>query len=230
MNAIVGHWDKGAIWRTTSGEFSSNAYFCELDGGQEGILIDPGLDGKAIDADLMANNQHPVAIVCTHGHFDHAGSAEYFQRKYGVKIYMHKNDLKTYKSSNFLLMAFKIDQRIVLADEISCIENDSFLRVQNVQLYFRSTPGHTPGSCIIQLGNSWFTGDTLYSKRVGLSKLPGEDSVKLKLSILSLWNDLTSKVNIYPGHGESSSGEMVKTNNKELNKFLGIDIGSIDNQ
>ena len=32
------------------------------------ILIDPGLDAEAIDAALMAKNQIPVAIVCTHGH------------------------------------------------------------------------------------------------------------------------------------------------------------------
>jgi hydroxyacylglutathione hydrolase len=222
MSAIVGHWDKGAIWRTTSGIFSSNAYFCELGKGQEGILIDPGLDAEAIDAALMANNQIPVAIVCTHGHFDHAGSAGFFQKKYGIKVYIPENDEKLFKASNFLLMAFKIPAKVLFPQEVTYIKSGSDIEVGDVRLYFRSTPGHTPGSCIIQLGSAWFTGDTIYSQGVGLSKLPGENHDQLRASLLDLWEDLTKDVVIYPGHGNAANGDIVKNENKALIQFMEV--------
>ena len=47
-------------------------------------------------------------VILTHGHFDHAGGAAWFQEKYGAPCYLHGADLKTLRSSNFLIMAFRI--------------------------------------------------------------------------------------------------------------------------
>jgi hydroxyacylglutathione hydrolase len=220
MNSLVGRWSEGAIWRTTSGIFSSNSYFYEIGCLREGILIDPGLDGPAIDAALIRNKQTPIAIVCTHGHFDHAGSADYFQKKYGVNIYLPKRDARIFRSSNFLLSAFKIPVKISLPDHIDYIDSGSNLCIRNLPIYFRDTPGHTPGSCIIEINNAWFTGDTLYAQGIGLSKLPGEDHRQLKSSLLGLWTDLTEQITIYPGHGDPANGAMVKIENRALIKFL----------
>jgi glyoxylase-like metal-dependent hydrolase (beta-lactamase superfamily II) len=220
MANIVGNWGVGAIWRITSGVFSSNAYFCELDVEGGGILIDPGLDGATIDAELSELGFWPNKVFCTHGHFDHTGSASYFQKKYGSQVFLHRLDARIFKSSNFLLMAIKIPQTIKLAD-ICYVENDFKIEIANHQLKFLPAPGHTPGSCVIELGNSWFTGDTIYSKGVGLSKLPGEDPVTLKESIKLLWPNLSFELSIFPGHGEPSNGQFIRTKNYELLNFLG---------
>ena len=221
MASVVGHWGRGAVWCISSGRVASNAYFCEADVGGGGILIDAGLDGPTIDAQLNEHGLRPHQVFCTHGHFDHVGSAAYFQKKYGCQVFMHQADERTMKASNFLLMALKIPQKITLP-VVTFVENQFTLDVNGQLLRFLAAPGHTPGSCVIEFGSAWFTGDTLYSRGVGLSKLPGEDSEMLKRSVLHLWNRLTVERIVYPGHGAVSDGASIRHENRKLLKFLGL--------
>ena len=219
MASVVGNWGGGSVWRVTSGEFSSNAYFCEaqVDGG--GILIDVGLDGLAIDAELSEYGLHPNAVFCTHGHFDHTGSASYFQKKYGCQVFVPKADEKLMRASNFMLMAMKIKHKVVLPDA-TLVEEDFVIDISGTLLRYLPAPGHTPGSCIIEFGNAWFTGDTLYAHGVGLSNLPGEDQAVLKQTIRRYWKDLTPERTIFPGHGNSADGLSLRIGNYELLHFL----------
>ncbi|MYM25453.1 MBL fold metallo-hydrolase [Duganella sp. FT135W] len=221
MANVVGNWGGGNVWRVTSGEFSSNAYFCEAQVEGGGILIDAGLDGETIDAELREHGFHPHAVYCTHGHFDHTGSASHFQKKYGSAVFVPKADLKLMKASNFLLMAMKIQHKVVLP-EATLVAPDHVADIAGTPLRYLPAPGHTPGSCIIEFGNAWFTGDTLYARGVGLSHLPGEDHAVLKQTILGYWQDLTPERTIYPGHGNAADGESVRTGNAALLNFLGL--------
>lgn len=221
MASIVGNWGGGAVWRVTSGVFSSNAYFCQADVDGGGILIDAGLDGATIDAELSEHGLRPHALYCTHGHFDHTGSASHFQQKYGCQVFLHKADARTMKSSNFLLMAIKIPHKVTLAD-VTYVDDDFSTMVGGQELRYVTAPGHTPGSCIIEFGSAWFTGDTLYSRGVGLSHLPGENHEQLKASILNLWPRLSADRTIYPGHGDAADGVSVRTGNQALLNFLGL--------
>jgi len=221
MASIVGNWGGGAVWRVTSGVFSSNAYFCQADVDGGGILIDAGLDGATIDAELSEHGLRPHALYCTHGHFDHTGSASHFQKKYGCQVFLHKADTRIMKSSNFMLMAIKIPHKVTLAD-VTYVDDDFSTIVGGQQLRYVAAPGHTPGSCIIEFGSAWFTGDTLYSRGVGLSHLPGENHEQLKASILNLWPRLSADRTIYPGHGDVADGVSVRTGNQALLNFLGL--------
>ena len=219
MASVVGNWGSGAVWCITNGEFSSNTYFCETNVPGGGILIDAGLDGAAIDEQMSAHGLRPHQVFCTHGHFDHIGSASYFQKKYGCQVFLHKGDARIMKSGNFLLMVLKIEQKIDLP-EVTFVDDQFTLDINGNALKYRATPGHTPGSCVIEFGDALFTGDTLYSRGVGLSNLPGEDAVLLKQSIRGLWQYLTSAITIYPGHGNAADGETVRNQNIALQQFL----------
>lgn len=221
MASIVGHWGGGAVWCVSSGQFLSNAYFCEADVPGGGILIDAGLDGPVIDAQLTEHSLHPYQVFCTHGHFDHVGSAAYFQKKYDCQVFMHQADERTMKMGNFLLMALKIPQKITLP-VVTFVEDQFTLDVNGQALRYLAAPGHTPGSCVIEFGSAWFTGDTLYSRGIGLSKLPGEDTEMLKRSVRNLWNGLTVQRIVCPGHGAVADGASVRRENRALLKFLGL--------
>ena len=221
MATEVGNWGGGTVWRVTSGTFSSNAYFCEANVPGGGILIDAGLDGPAIDAQMSERGLRPHQVFCTHGHFDHAGSAAYFQKKYGCQVFMHRADVRTLKASNFLLMAFNIPQKIELPD-VTYIDTPFCIDINGQPLHYLPAPGHTPGSCVIEFGGAWFTGDTIYSRGVGLSQLPGENAALLRTSIHALWERLTRERTIYPGHGDAVDGASVRRDNRELLKFLGL--------
>lgn len=221
MASVVGNWGGGRVWCVTSGEFSSNSYFCEVQEDGGGFLIDTSLDGEVIDAELTGHSLYPYAVYCTHGHFDHIGSASFFQKKYGCNVFVPRADEKLMKASNFMLMAMKIQCRVVLPDA-TMVEPGYAADIAGTFLRYLPAPGHTPGSCIIEFGSAWFTGDTLYARGVGLSNLPGEDHGVLKQTILSYWNALTPERTVYPGHGNVADGLSVRTGNAALLSFLGM--------
>jgi glyoxylase-like metal-dependent hydrolase (beta-lactamase superfamily II) len=217
---VVGDWGGGTVWRITTGAFPSNAYFCEADVPGGGILVDPGLDGPAIDAELGELGLRPHQVFCTHGHFDHTGGAAHFQQKYGCEVFLHRADQRTMSSSNFLLMALKMPHRVTAAD-VTLVDDGFSADIAGAALRFLPAPGHTPGSCVLELGDVWFTGDTLYRSGVGLNQLPGEDSDQLRRSILELWPALSPDRLVCPGHGQPADGETVRTGNSALTAFLG---------
>lgn len=221
MLELVGHWGGGNVWRVSSGEFLSNAYLCGTkDNGC--VLIDGGLDPACIDLEMQTLLLTPSAVFCTHGHFDHAGSAAFFQRKYDIPVFLHGADHKLLQASNFLLMAFKLASRIEQPSKITAVISGQVINVAGYPLTFHGAPGHTPGSCVIELGTALFTGDTIYKQGVGLSNLPGEKPDIMKQSIMSLWSLLTAERTIYPGHGDCASGAEVRASNRDLLNFLGL--------
>ena len=84
--------------------FSSNTYLFGNNTGNNCIIIDPGLDEEAIDEKIVSEKLIPLAILSTHGHFDHTGSVAYFKKKYHIPYYIHVADLKISQSVNFFMM------------------------------------------------------------------------------------------------------------------------------
>jgi glyoxylase-like metal-dependent hydrolase (beta-lactamase superfamily II) len=116
-------------------------------------------------------------------------------------------------------MACKINQRITLP-RFTYVDNQFTYRLGNEILTFIHVPGHTPGSCIIDLGDIWFTGDTIYSRGIGLSSIPGSSTEDLRKSINAVWDELDTSRVIYPGHGEHSKGSIICKENHSLLNFL----------
>jgi hydroxyacylglutathione hydrolase len=206
------------IWVVTAGEYPSNSYICATGVPDKAVLIDAGLDAAAIDTALAALGMTPSHVFCTHGHFDHIGSAAHFQDRYGAPVILHTQDSAVARKNNFLLLAMKLTAR-VKQPRFELVEDGATFDIGGAALRYRHSPGHTPGSCMIELGDNLFTGDTLYARGVGLSKLPGEQPARLRDSILAVWPEL-DRFTIHPGHGASAAGAAVKTGNHKLRAFL----------
>lgn len=74
-----------------------NVYFLGRSGGPW-LLVDTGLPGSARQIFAAAEarfgaGSRPEAIVLTHGHFDHAGSAMQLAERWDVPIYAHRLEL-----------------------------------------------------------------------------------------------------------------------------------------
>jgi glyoxylase-like metal-dependent hydrolase (beta-lactamase superfamily II) len=123
------------------------------------------------------------------------------------------------RTNNFLLMAIKRPERIQLPD-LTLVEDGFVAEIGGRSVRYRHAPGHTPGSCTIAVGDHLFTGDTLYSRGIGLSKLPGENHRQLRETILGLLPDLP-RFQVHPGHGPSSPGADLLERNPALRAFLG---------
>jgi glyoxylase-like metal-dependent hydrolase (beta-lactamase superfamily II) len=203
--------------------FSSNSYVCRTNTAGECILVDPGLDREGIEATLEEAELVPRGIFCTHGHFDHLGSAEFFSRKYSIAVHLHESDRKVARSSNFLMMAFKVPARITVPEDLVPIDDCFTWTDGSNELRVVHTPGHTPGSSVVLFRGSAFTGDTLYRDGVGLVSLPGEDKAQLVASLHRLWTTIPDATVIHPGHGGAGPFADLKRTNTPLRHLLGLE-------
>lgn len=89
--------------------------------------------------DLGLNPADLKAILITHGHGDHYGTADWFREQYGCKIYMSKVDYEYAKRDTR-------NRSGVLKWEIyDFLEGGDIFTLGDTKIQCVSTPGHTPG-------------------------------------------------------------------------------------
>ncbi|MHB8841075.1 MAG: MBL fold metallo-hydrolase, partial [Candidatus Aquicultor sp.] len=80
------------------------------------------------------------------------------------------------------------------------------------------TPGHTPGSISVRIGDTIFTGDLLFKSAIGRTDLSGGSHETLINSVKEKILVFPDDLKIYPGHGPSSTIGEERTNNPFLVK------------
>ncbi len=216
-------------WKETTGVswwrcpvFGSNTFLIPdpRDPGSKCVMVDPGLDREGIEAFLTASGLVPSLILCTHAHFDHLGSAAYFQQRFGIEVMLHADDAPLLQKANFMLMVFKLPQRIQLPQPTLLQgERGSFASGAR-RFAWRHSPGHTAGSCIFETDSFWFTGDTLFTRGLALSRLPGENPEQLRATLRQLSSELVPGRTIFPGHAWPGDAGQVAIDNGPLRQFL----------
>jgi glyoxylase-like metal-dependent hydrolase (beta-lactamase superfamily II) len=209
-------------WGIRNRTFPSNTYIFKLSSTNDCVIIDPGLDQDGLRHALSVLSMKPVAVFCTHGHFDHIGCASWVQELYGVKVYLHQNDAKEANSANFAMMLARIDSRIKLPEFTLVTDGFAWRRGTDLMRYSH-TPGHTSGSCCLFLGSSLFSGDTLYSRSVDSARSAGRDDVVLRQSLRRLALSVPPNFTLCPGHGRADSFNDVLKCNSDLKNILAED-------
>lgn len=69
------------------GPYQTNCYIVEQNGSS--LIIDPGVGAFEF---CLAAAPRPLAVLNTHGHFDHVWSNDEISKALGVPIYIHKDD------------------------------------------------------------------------------------------------------------------------------------------
>lgn len=204
--------------------FPSNSYILRSPGGNECILIDPGLDALPIDKKITELQTTPIAILATHGHFDHIGSASFFKKKYNVPLYMHQADMKLLKAANFYIKMARINH-VIDTPTVDVVWQNERESVTIVPFHFNiyNFPGHSFGSCVLQYENVLFSGDIIYKKGLGFNNFPGEDRAKLRTSILAMFELFSADAVVLPGHGPSEYLGNIRSGNEDLIAFLSKD-------
>lgn len=205
------------IWVVRAGAIVANSYILDAGPGRA-VLVDAGMDGEAIQDALTSLDRVPVAVCCTHGHFDHVGSARFFVERYAIPAYLPRLDLRVAKTGNGLLMLMGRRERIALPD-FELVDDGFMLDVGGNPLRYHHTPGHTPGSSMLSWCGALFTGDTLYSRGMGLARRPNEDLDGIRSSIRRMWPMIVEH-QIHPGHGPSGEGAVIAVQNTALRTFL----------
>ena len=174
------------------GATQTNCYIVTIDG--KDIIIDPGMNATKWVLDNVSN---PVAILNTHGHFDHVWSNAEVKKALNLPIYCPKEDI-------FMLSSDPLGQGTPKSTADYVVVGDERLNIEGITVNFRHFPGHTPGCSIIEIEDVWFSGDFLFEQSIGRWDFPasnGEDMIKSIEKALKIEEDYT----VYPGHGLSTT-------------------------
>ena len=176
--------------------------------GRDRVVIDPGPPADDVLAAATANDGRIVGVVATHGHFDHICSAREVCAYAGVPLLVSSDDARIMRSANLHSFVTGWGKPVPTPDAWDDLDllGDT-LSIGGVTLEVLRTPGHTPGSRCLRLGDAIFTGDTVLARGKIDSGLPGADPAALVES-LSRLAGLPPATRMLPGHGaECSLGE-----------------------
>lgn len=175
------------------GSLQENCYVVYMSQRENALLIDPGDEPDKIRAAL--GDRQPVAILLTHGHYDHTGALGAFP---GLPIYMHEADAPLLSQRSFSMEGYQVE--LAPRPEPSDFVTDGqIIKLAGISLQVLHTPGHTPGSLCYRSGDSMFTGDTLFDGDYGRTDLPGGSMVQMRASLRRLLGMHGCRA--YPGHG-----------------------------
>jgi len=165
------------------------------------LLIDPGRFPKEIAA-RVDQKEIVDAIVLTHGHSDHTMAADDLADQYHCPIYLHPLDRILVESADRHLDG--TDHPIY--HEIQPLSSGEMM-IGTFPVTVYHTPGHTAGSVCVRYRNLLFTGDTLFAGDCGRTDLYSGDEAAMQKS-LHLLAGLSRDLQVYPGHGPSSTISM----------------------
>jgi hydroxyacylglutathione hydrolase len=199
----------------TVGTWNENAYIIEYKG--HSILIDPGDNFKKLENFFLQNKTKHIAILNTHGHFDHIGAVQDFKEKYNIPFYIHSKEKRNVYQAN-LLRKFAGDSQVLKTPGIDIFFDDiTSFHLLDKEIKIHHTPGHSAGSVCFEIDNMLISGDIFFKDQIGRTDLPGGNKALLIESVKFI---LTNFMNyhIYPGHGSPFilDEEVVK----RIKKFL----------
>ncbi len=180
------------IKKQPMGPYQTNCYIATVDG--KDFIIDPGVGATQWVLDNVTN---PVAILNTHGHFDHVWSNAELQEKLGIKLYTPKDDIFLLQSSDWM-------PDLPPSTPDVAIEGDEELYFDGVKVKFTHFPGHCPGCSTIEIGDAMFSGDFIFNRSIGRTDFPYSSPEDMKKS-LQKFKKIPYDKTVYPGHGENTT-------------------------
>lgn len=174
------------------GDYQTNCYIITID--DKDFIIDPGVGATSW---VEQNVKNPVAILNTHGHFDHVWSNDELQKKLNIPLYTPRDDVKMLKDSSWMPS---------LPPSIPDVEvkpNEEF-DFDGVKVKFHHFPGHSEGTSMIEIEDVMFSGDFIFERSIGRTDFPYSSPEDMKAS-LKRFKEFDFDRTLYPGHGGSTT-------------------------
>lgn len=200
--------------------------------GNKVLVIDPAAcrfsgDESAVVDYLAAQQLEAVAVILTHGHFDHVSGLSLLHRNFPAlpiavhaadadllgaeSAHMQGVDLRALRFEAFLSTvsalpeptAFLEDGK-TLADCLPALACDHALFAALGKWLVLHTPGHTAGSCCLYNASERLlvSGDTVFYHSWGRSDLRGGNERQLQQSLRRIATTVSAETLIYPGHDQ----------------------------
>lgn len=191
------------------GPYQTNCYIVTLNG--KDFIIDPGVDATQW---VIDNTSNPIAILNTHGHFDHVWSNQEVKESLNIPIYCPQGDV-------FMLTDDPLGQGTPKSiPDYEVVGNEELL-IDGERIKYRHFPGHTPGCSVIEIGDIWLSGDFLFHQSIGRWDFPASNTQDM-INSLTRAQHIKEDFKIYPGHG-------IHTTLKEEQKVMPFWIEQVSN-
>jgi hydroxyacylglutathione hydrolase len=159
--------------------FARDNYLYLLADGPDAALVDPADTEVALEL-CRVRGVTPRWILHTHGHPDHVGGTTFLRAELDAVVLGHGADAA----------GFRPDQDLAGRSEVE---------LGRLRLRIHPTPGHTPGSVLLEWEGKLLTGDTLFWGGCGNCR-HGGDPRRLARSFLEVIAALDDGLEVHPGH------------------------------
>jgi len=174
------------------GAYQTNCYIVSDSSGE--IIIDPGVGATKW---VLQNIKNPLAILNTHGHFDHIWSNKELKERLNVPIYCPEDDA-------FMLDSDPFGQGTPSSKADVLVKGDKSFKLGNFKVKYLHFPGHTPGCSAIEIGENFFSGDFIFARSIGAVDFPYSSPKDMKKSIKKFL-DIKYNKKVYTGHGNHTT-------------------------
>lgn len=179
------------IRKVSVGEMDNNVYVVSCTATGRALLVDaadrPDRLRQAI-ADV-----EPVAVVQTHGHFDHVRAWEELSRDPGLPVWGHPGDADMFPQP--------LDREL---------DHGEVLEVGELRVEVLHVPGHTPGSLLYLVEGEerphLLSGDTLFPGGAGNTFGDADAFARIMDGLEErVFGRLPDETWVYPGHGDDTT-------------------------
>ncbi len=192
------------IHTLTLGLYQTNTYIVSKAGSDKCIVIDPGYEAATILNRAALLGLNIEAILLTHAHFDHLGA---------VRAIVADTDCDVYVDEQELQLPPTMTDGPVYYSHLYPAEG--VISAAGMDIKILRTPGHTPGSVCLLVGDAMFSGDTLFAGSMGRCDFPGSNIFDMRKSLKKLYN-LAGDYRVFPGHAAASTLEYERKTNPYL--------------
>jgi hydroxyacylglutathione hydrolase len=193
----------------------TNCWVVASSDGEQCIVIDPGIGVTGQLDDVIAEHRlHPVAVLLTHGHFDHTFSVLPVCQARDVPAYIHPADRRQLSdpwSGVGMPAGTPLFGSLTFAEPDDVRELASRDKISLAGLDFAVThaPGHSAGSVVFGLSGAdepvVFSGDVLFAGSIGRTDLPGGSMAEMEASLRDVILPMDDATVVLPGHGPTTT-------------------------
>jgi hydroxyacylglutathione hydrolase len=185
------------------GAAGTNCYVVRAErGATEAVVIDPGDDAAHLRLELAGFGTRCVAILITHGHWDHLGAVADLAEGTGAPVHMAEDERTLLEDINSFVPP-GVRLRPYTPDVL--LDGDETLELAGMTFETVRVPGHSPAHVAYHSDGCLFSGDVLFAGSVGRVDLPGADWDTLVESIRLLNDRFPPETVVYPGHGPATT-------------------------
>ena len=205
---------------------ATNCWVVAPSAGEQCVVIDPGVGVTGQLDDILAENAlHPVAVLLTHGHFDHTFSVLPVCQARDVPAYIHPADrgqLSDPWSGVGIPTGVPLFGSLTFAepDDVRELTDGEKVSIAGLDFAVRHAPGHSRGSVVFGLTGAdeavLFSGDLLFAGSIGRVDLPGGSMSEMETSLRTVVLPMDDATVVHAGHGPSTTIERERATNPFL--------------